>query len=131
VDTYQVSSTVRTKLKKALSTARAIVLDHSGELAPHRLDGGGLEAWVMADAERVTPRTLKALRGFTQILQGLSGLTQTSQTMGLPAHDLLVLNRQEQAIPGHWLPAATDPDKQRLALGWQLKAQKGQRLLAD
>jgi hypothetical protein len=37
----------------------------------------------MADAERVTPRTLKALRGFTQRLQGLSGLTQTSQAMGL------------------------------------------------
>lgn len=49
----------------------------------HRLDGGGLEAWVVADAECVTPRTLKALRGFTQILQGLSGLTQSSQAMEL------------------------------------------------
>lgn len=48
-----------------------------------RLDGGGLEAWVVANAEHVTPHTSKALRGFTQILQGLSGLTQTSQAMGL------------------------------------------------
>ena len=59
------------------------MLEHSGELAVHRLEGGGLEAWVVADAGRVTPRTLKALRDFTQILQGLSGLTQTSQAMGL------------------------------------------------
>jgi hypothetical protein len=50
-----------------------IVLEHSGELAVHRLEGGGLEAWVVADAERVTPRTLKALRGFTQILHAFQG----------------------------------------------------------